>query len=110
MGVSQTTEQPTCSSMQMSLSTQREVGFCLAQAQGWISCEQFPTTIWRRLQRDLFTSGETDHRLIPTQHSGSPGLWLSQRDCPTSISEGEDMKSVPYAPAVGSLMYAMVTT
>ena len=32
-------------------------------------------------------------------------LRLSQRDCPTSGPEGEDMKSVPYAPAVGSLMY-----
>ena len=35
-------------------------------------------------------------------------LRLSQRDCPTSGPKGEDMKSVPYAPAVGSLMYAMV--
>ena len=35
---------------------------------------------------------------------------LSQRDCPTSGPEGEDMKSVPYAPAVGSLMYAIVAT
>ena len=37
-------------------------------------------------------------------------LRLSQRDCPTSGSEGEDMKSVPYAPAVGSLMYTLVAT
>ena len=37
-------------------------------------------------------------------------LRLSQRDCPTSGPEGEDMKSVPYAPAVGSLVYAMVAT
>ena len=37
-------------------------------------------------------------------------LWLSQRDCSTSGPEGEDMKSVPYASAVGSLMYAMVVT
>ena len=37
-------------------------------------------------------------------------LRLSQRDRPTSGSEGENMKSVPYAPAVGSLMYAMVAT
>ena len=37
-------------------------------------------------------------------------LRLSQRDCPKSGSEGEDMKLVPYAPAVGSLMYAMVAT
>ena len=37
-------------------------------------------------------------------------LRLSQKDCPTSSPEGEDMKSVPYAPAIGSLMYAMVVT
>ena len=37
-------------------------------------------------------------------------LRLSQRDCPTSGSEGEGMKSVPYAPAVHFLMYPMVAT
>ena len=37
-------------------------------------------------------------------------LRMSQRDCPISGSEGEDMKSVPYAPTVDSLMYAMVAT
>ena len=37
-------------------------------------------------------------------------LCLSQRHCQTSSPEGEDMKLVPYAPAVGSLMYAMVAT
>ena len=37
-------------------------------------------------------------------------LQVSQRDCPTSGPEGEDMRSVPYAPVVGSLMYAMVAT
>ena len=37
-------------------------------------------------------------------------LRLSQRDWLTSCPEGEDMKSVPYAPVVGFLMYAVVTT
>ena len=37
-------------------------------------------------------------------------LQLSQRECPTSGPEGEDMKSVLYALAVGSLMYAMIVT
>ena len=37
-------------------------------------------------------------------------LRLSQRDYPTSGPKGEDMKSVPYAPEVGSLMYAMLAT
>jgi hypothetical protein len=35
-------------------------------------------------------------------------LRLSWKDCPTPGPEGDLMKSVPYAPAVGSLMYAMV--
>ena len=37
-------------------------------------------------------------------------LLLSQGDCSTSGSEGEDTKSVPYAPIVGPLIYAVVTT
>ena len=37
-------------------------------------------------------------------------LRLSQQDFPASGPEGEDMKSVPYAPAVSSLMYVMVVT
>ena len=35
---------------------------------------------------------------------------LSTRHCPSSDGEKEDMKKVPYASAVGSLMYAMVCT
>jgi ATP-binding cassette subfamily B (MDR/TAP) protein 1 len=35
-------------------------------------------------------------------------LRLSRKDCPTPGPEGDHMKSVPYAPAVGLLMYAMV--
>jgi hypothetical protein len=37
-------------------------------------------------------------------------LQLSRKDCPTPGLEGDHMKSVPYAPDVGSLMYAMVVT
>jgi hypothetical protein len=37
-------------------------------------------------------------------------LRLSQKDCPTPGPEGDHMKSVRYAPAVCSLMYAMVAT
>ena len=37
-------------------------------------------------------------------------LRLSRRDCPTSGSEGEDMKALPYALAVGTVLYAMVAT
>jgi hypothetical protein len=37
-------------------------------------------------------------------------LRLSQNDCPTLSPEGGHMKSVSYAPDVGSLMYIMVVT
>jgi hypothetical protein len=37
-------------------------------------------------------------------------LRLSWKDCPTPGPEGDHMKSVPYTPAVGSLMYVMVAT
>ena len=35
---------------------------------------------------------------------------LNSKQCPTSEQEEQDMKNVPYASAVGSLMYAMVCT
>jgi hypothetical protein len=35
---------------------------------------------------------------------------LSSKQCPSSKTEREEMKKVPYASAVGSLMYAMVCT
>ena len=35
---------------------------------------------------------------------------LTDKDCPTSKEDIEDMDKVPYASAVGSLMYAMVCT
>ena len=40
----------------------------------------------------------------------SMGTKLSVDDCPNSPSETEDMRKVPYASVVGSLMYAMVYT
>ena len=33
---------------------------------------------------------------------------LSSQQCPTGEKEKEEMKKIPYASAVGSLMYAMV--
>ena len=45
-----------------------------------------------------------------SRHHDNRKLFLSQRDCPTFGLEGEDMKSVPYVPTVGPLMYAMVVT
>lgn len=40
----------------------------------------------------------------------TPNFKLTDRDCPTSEDEIEEMDRVPYASAVGSLMYAMVCT
>ena len=38
------------------------------------------------------------------------GVKLSADQCPKTYEEEEDMSRVPYASAVGSLMYAMVCT
>ena len=60
--------------------------------------------IGRVLERFNMQSAKSASTLLPIN------LRLSLRDCPISGPEGDDMKSVPYAPAVGSLMYAMVAT
>ena len=44
--------------------------------------------------------------LMPTRH----GIVLTKKQCPSTPQEEEDMKHVPYASAVGSLMYAMLCT
>ena len=38
------------------------------------------------------------------------GVKLSQTQCPTSAEDREKMKDVPYASAIGSIMYAMMCT
>ena len=38
------------------------------------------------------------------------GVKLSQTQCPTTSEDREKMKSVPYASAIGSIMYAMLCT
>ena len=43
---------------------------------------------------------------LPTRH----GIILSKEQFPTTPQEEEDMRRVPYASAVGSLMYAMLCT
>ena len=35
---------------------------------------------------------------------------LSQSQCPTTVEDREKMKGVPYASAIGSIMYAMLCT
>ena len=43
---------------------------------------------------------------MPTRH----GIILTKKQCPSTPQEEEDMRHVPYALAVGSLMYAMLCT
>ena len=38
------------------------------------------------------------------------GIHLSKEQCPKTPQEVEDMRNIPYASAVGSLMYAMLCT
>ena len=38
------------------------------------------------------------------------GVKLSQTQCPTTAEDREKMKDVPYASAIGSIMYAMLCT
>ena len=38
------------------------------------------------------------------------GIKLSQTQCPTIAEDREKMKGVPYASAIGSIMYAMLCT
>ena len=44
--------------------------------------------------------------LLPTRH----GIILSKEQCPKTPQEEEDMRRIPYASAIGSLMYAMLCT
>ena len=38
------------------------------------------------------------------------GVKLSKTQCPTTAEEREKMKVIPYASAIGSIMYAMLCT
>ena len=38
------------------------------------------------------------------------GVKLSKTQCPTTAEDREKMKDVPYASAIGSIMYAMLCT
>jgi hypothetical protein len=40
----------------------------------------------------------------------SHGIDLSKKQCPLTTAELESMKKIPYASAIGSIMYAMICT
>ncbi|KAJ9547938.1 hypothetical protein OSB04_020481 [Centaurea solstitialis] len=53
-----------------------------------------------------FRMDESKKGYIPMQH----GIVLSKTKCPVSSQDQDKMKSVPYASAIGSIMYAMLCT
>ncbi|KAJ9552789.1 hypothetical protein OSB04_016834 [Centaurea solstitialis] len=53
-----------------------------------------------------FRMDESKKGFIPMQH----GILLSKTRCPVSSKDQDKMKSVPYASAIGSIMYAMLCT
>ncbi|KAJ9542042.1 hypothetical protein OSB04_028548 [Centaurea solstitialis] len=53
-----------------------------------------------------FRMDEPKKGFIPMQH----GIVLSKTQCPVSSQDQDKMKSVPYASAIGSIMYAMLCT
>ncbi|KAJ9553643.1 hypothetical protein OSB04_017688 [Centaurea solstitialis] len=53
-----------------------------------------------------FRMDESKKGFIPMQH----GIVLSKTQCPVSSQDQDRMKSVPYASAIGSIMYSMLCT
>lgn len=53
-----------------------------------------------------FKMQDSKKGFLPIQH----GIYLSKKQCPKTPVELEKMKQVPYASAIGSIMYAMVCT
>ncbi|KAJ9545825.1 hypothetical protein OSB04_025532 [Centaurea solstitialis] len=53
-----------------------------------------------------FRMNESKKEFIPMQHD----IVLSKAQCPVSSEDQDKMKSVPYASAIGSIMYAMLCT
>ena len=66
-----------------------------------LSQESYIETVLRR-----FSMQDAKKGFLPFRH----GIQLSQEMCPKTASEIAEMRRIPYASAVGSLMYAMLCT
>ncbi|KAK8523031.1 hypothetical protein V6N12_073742 [Hibiscus sabdariffa] len=53
-----------------------------------------------------FSMEESKRGFLPMRH----GISLSKEMCPSTIQEREQMSQIPYASAIGSIMYAMICT
>ena len=67
----------------------------------WLNQRKYVETILQR-----FNMQDSKPMMVPIPI----GVKLSAEQCPKTQEEEEDMSRVPYASAVGSLMYAMVCT
>ncbi|KAJ9552878.1 hypothetical protein OSB04_016923 [Centaurea solstitialis] len=56
--------------------------------------------------RERFRMDESKIGFIPMQH----GIVLSKAQCPVSSQDQDKIKTIPYASAIGSIMYAMLCT
>jgi hypothetical protein len=53
-----------------------------------------------------FNMQDSKKDFLPMSH----GITLSKKQCPTDLDEQERMRVIPYASAIGSIMYAMICT
>jgi hypothetical protein len=53
-----------------------------------------------------FNMQDSKKGLLPMSH----GITLSKKQCPSKPDEQERMRVIPYASAIGSIMYAMLCT
>ena len=53
-----------------------------------------------------FNMKEAKKGFLPMSH----GIHLSKSQCPTTTDEQDHMSKVPYTSAIGSIMYAMIST
>ena len=67
----------------------------------WLSQERYVERVLERFNM---------HKAKPVSTPLGGHFKLSSKQSPTSEKEKEEMKTTPYASAVGSLMYAMVCT
>eukprot|EP00253_Pinus_taeda_P021117 PITA_21117 len=66
--------------------------------------------IYMKQPEGFATKGKKELDSKPVKVPILVGVRLSAKQCPKTQEEEEDMSRVPYASAVGSLMYAMVCT
>ena len=57
-----------------------------------------------------FSMQDSKRGFLPMSHGIKLSIKLSKSQCPTTKDERERMDKIPYASAIGSIMYAMLYT